>query len=317
MKNERFQAPLKCKERKQKRNPFEIFPLLVTFSRHFKTIYHDLCPTGMTYSLLISFYFSRQIDSESKSASIESVYREGLSTMDRLPAETLAKIVSAAEDGHRLEQLDGIRRRCHSECLQMSPIVHHSNGNDFLKSSMPNGDYHRDGNIAPNGKRNFAHMAIDHSLHQKENIKENISMDESDGIKANDYTDHCRYEKLQLYGDKSASRRQNYLYNLSEEDCDGKDYYDLMSIVAHDFDGQSDIKLMPKSFRDEVSMSMNGHAKIDSICLRRARARSESEHTEFYQVPNHRADSSEVSIKRTIRLRAALCVFQIYKWFCQ
>lgn len=138
-------------------------------------------------------------------------------------------------------------------------------------------------------------MTIDHGLRQKENIKENISMDESDGIKANDYADHRRYEKLQMYGDKAASRRQNYLYNLSEEDCDGKDYYDLISIVANDFDGQSDIKLMPKPFRDEVSKTMNGHAKLEASCLRRTRARSESEHTEFYQVPNHQQDSSEVS----------------------
>lgn len=221
--------------------------------------------------------------------------------MDRLPSETLAKIVSATEDGQRLEQMDGIRRRCHSECLQMSPIVHHSNGNDFLKSAIPNGDYHRDGNMVSNGKRNFTHIAIDHSLHQKENIKENISMDESDGIKANDYVEHRRYEKLQLYGDKAVSRRQNYLYNLSEEDCDGKDYYDLLTIVTNDFDGQPDIKLMPKPFRDEVSKSMNGHAKMEENSLRRARARSESEHTEFYPVRNQQHDSSEVSIPGSCR----------------
>lgn len=223
--------------------------------------------------------------------------------MDRLPTETLAKIVSVAEDGQHLEQIDGIRRRCHSECLQMSPIIHHSNGTDFLKSAISNGEYHRDGSIASNGKRNFTHMTHDHGLHQKENIKENISMDESDGIKANDYADHCRYEKLHLYGDKAVSRRQNYLYNLSEEDCDGKDYFDLISIVANDFDSQSDIKLMPRPFRDEVSKTMNGHSDIEQNCLRRTRAHSESEHTEFYQVPNHQRDPSEVSIP-----------YSLYEW---
>lgn len=224
--------------------------------------------------------------------------------MDRLPTESLAKLGNASEDGQHLEQMEGMRRRCRSECLQMSPIVHHSNGNDFVKTSLPNGDYHCDVGIASNGKRNFAHIAIDHSLQQqqKENIKENISMDhQTDGIKTNDFPDHFRYEKLQLYGDKSANRRQNYLYNLSEEDCDGKDYYDLMSMVtANDFDSQTDIKLMPKPLCDEVSKSMNGHghghAKNESRkFLRRTRARSESEHTEFYQVPNYQSNPSEVS----------------------
>lgn len=230
--------------------------------------------------------------------------------MDRMPTETLANIMAASEDGQRLEQMDGMRRRCRSECLQISPIVHHrSNGNDFLKSTMPNGgDYYRDGSIPSNGKRNFTHMNIDHSLHHKDNIKENISMDEASGIKTNDYVDHRRYEKLQLYGEKS-TRRQNYLYNLSEEDCGvGKDYYDLISIVSQDFDGQSDNKLMPKPFRDEVSKSMNGHAAaIEANCVRRTRARSESEQTEFYQVPNHHLHSAEVSIRiDLILLRADL-----------
>lgn len=226
--------------------------------------------------------------------------------MDRMPTETLAKIVNAVDDGQHMEQMDGIRRRCHSECLQISPIIHHSNGSDFLKSAMPNGDYHRDGNIVTNGKRNFTHMNIDHGLHQKENIKENISMDESDGIKANDYPDHCRYEKLHLYGDKSVSRRQNYLYNLSEEDCDGKDYYDFISIVANDFGGKAEVKLMSRPFCDEVSKSMNEHTKIEEQnCLRRTRARSESEHTKFCQVPNHQRDSS-TEVSRECRLRADL-----------
>lgn len=215
--------------------------------------------------------------------------------MERLPTEKLAKMVNGAEDGQHLEQMDGIRRRCQSECLQMSPIIHHSNGSEFLKSAMSNGDYHRDGTIASNGKRNFTHLTHEHGLRQKENIKENISMDESDGMKANDYVDHCRYEKLHLYGDKSASLRQNYLYNLSEEDCDGKDYFDIISIVANDFDDQPDIKVVPRPFRDEVSKSMNGHANTEPNCPRRVRARSESDHTDIYQVPNRQCDPSEVS----------------------
>lgn len=105
---------------------------------------------------------------------------------------------------HHLDQPNGIRRRCRSECLQMSPMIHRSNGHDN------NGQFCArpvtDATFSPNGKRIFSDC-----FHHKDNSKENISMEEID-VKTIEFNDHIRYEK--------PAKKPNFLFNLSEEGND-------------------------------------------------------------------------------------------------
>lgn len=218
-----------------------------------------------------------------------------------------------------------LRRRCRSECLQMSPIVHHpleSSGIDQInelvskpmnsecrnietnvqqRSTFPhNGD---NGVQAVNSKRivgNFEPYQPANFLHE-DNIKENISMDECDN-NVNEFSDFTRYEKLQIYGDNP--KKQHFLYNLNEEG--DKEYFDIFSMVARDFN-VADVRLMEKKLKNEAAVAAatvaavvchNGNGETAEVIKnghRRPRARSESEHAEFYQVPKQHVLHSDVS----------------------
>lgn len=256
------------------------------------------------------------------------------SDMDAMPtsgqlSECLTKTGSATDQGsprssaQHLDQPNLIlRRRCRSECLQMSTIVHtnginEQNGYDYehlneICCKPANADFRNtsgqhglqrsvylsngDSANSPNSKRIYSHIdsAQSGNLQHKENIKENISMDESD-IKITDYNDF-RYETPQLYGEKV--KKPNFLYNLNEEN--DKEYFDIISIVSNDFT-EPDIKLVGKKLRDESRINcnnLNGYS-VESKSQRRTRARSESEQNECYQVPKqhvlHNQDNSDVS----------------------
>lgn len=167
---------------------------------------------------------------------------------------------------HHLDQPNGIRRRCRSECLQLSPAIHHSNGIDLntpfsCKTTLTNGDY-RDTTFPVNGKRIFTDC-----FNHTEYSKENIAMGDNDSS-ATDFVDHHRFEKL--------SKKANLMFKTKEDSAD-KEYFEIITM------DNNDVESKMKSMRDaSVKLSTNG----DHIQRIRACKTEQSEPT---QVPKQQA----------------------------
>lgn len=220
-------------------------------------------------------------------------------------------------ESHVEQSNNVLRRQYRSECSQLSPTSVHSqsseqnghehetvcktiNGLDYRNlntSAQSRTAFQSNGNSdaisATNGKRAFAHHESHkpNDLQQKENIKENISMDDTDIIPG-DYSDF-HYEKLPLYNEKK--KKTSFVSNLEDES-------EVISIANDDF-SDADNKLIETKCRNETSALVNNENNVSTRNgeQRRTRAHSDSEQSDFYQVPkqqafHHEQNSAEVSV---------------------
>lgn len=197
---------------------------------------------------------------------------EPLSEIDETSRLMLDEKLLYSSPVHHLDQPNGVRRRCRSECLQMSPVIHHSNGFDLsapfsCKATLTNGDY-RDTNFPVNGKRIFADC-----FNHTEYSKENIAMGDNEAS-VNDFVDHHRFEKL--------SKKTNILYNAKEDSAD-KEYFEILTMANNDVESKL------KAKRDSnIKFSANGdHVQRIRAC--------KMEQSEPSQVPKQQARVKENS----------------------
>lgn len=218
-----------------------------------------------------------------------------------------------------------IRRRCRSECLQITSATNPSiesylehlselrqklhfetlNGTDETKPKTVIGSHLNSingGNLV-NGKRMFSLIDsyCDNDRHD-ENIKENISTDliineiknkitddtnVLDDLKINgDYTDFCCDDLTDLCADQALIDNQKLLLKINEEI--DKKYFDVINSARNGQDQiETENNIDSTKLPLDDTLQTNGHdAKPATENRRRVRARSESDPNEIYPLEN-------------------------------
>lgn len=210
-----------------------------------------------------------------------------------------------------------LRRRCHSECLQLAPAASIGTLSDMKRNELlPEMHKNAFNSVLQNGSDHRYHTAHSHhnhhhldnchkiqwlngstvDIHPKENTKENIAtvqaieknikcqdvnndLDELVGLKVEKINSYSMQNSDHLCTDKALLKHQEYLYKLNQEI--DKKYCDIL------LDARKDSTSVLTTQTDDVVTSPIGQkttlSSSELIHKRRARARRESEPVELCQ----------------------------------